>query len=87
MPKLVMRFILIIVFFYSICSFGQSSSNMSWTKNVGTRKFPASKTIFRVNDFGKVSDTSVVSTKAIQSAIDACALLLLYSYPELRLIR
>ncbi len=34
MPKLVMRFILIIVFFYSICSFGQSSSNMSWTKNV-----------------------------------------------------
>jgi len=48
MPKLVMRFILIIVFFYSICSFGQSSSNMSWTKNVGTRKFPASKTIFRV---------------------------------------
>ena len=73
MPKLVMRFILIIVFFYSICSFGQSSSNMSWTKNVGTRKFPASKTIFRVNDFGKVSDTSVVSTKAIQSAIDACA--------------
>jgi polygalacturonase len=46
---------------------------MSWTKNVGTRKFPASKTIFLVNDFGKVSDTSVVSTKAIQSAIDACA--------------
>jgi hypothetical protein len=67
MPKLVMRFILIIVFFYSICSFGQSSSNMSWTKNVGTRKFPASKTIFRVNDFGKVSDTSVVSTKAIDA--------------------
>lgn len=47
MPKLVMRFILIIVFFYSICSFGQSSSNMSWTKNVGTRKFPASDTTHR----------------------------------------
>jgi polygalacturonase len=62
----------VILFFY-VYSFGQSSSDMSWTKNVGTRKSPASKTIFRVNDFGKTNDTTVVCTKAVQAAIDACA--------------
>jgi polygalacturonase len=72
MLKLKMCLFPVILFFYAP-SFGQSSSDMSWTKNVGTRKSPTSKTIFRVNDFGKINDTTVVCTKAVQAAIDACA--------------
>ena len=44
-----------------------------WVKNVGAKTFPSSKKIFFANDFGAKSDTAVISTKAIQSAIDICA--------------
>jgi polygalacturonase len=72
MLKLKMCFLPVVLFFY-VSSFGQFSSDMGWTKDVGTRKFPTSKTIFIVNDFGKINDTTVVCTKAVQAAIDACA--------------
>lgn len=48
-------------------------NNMAWTKKVGARKMPSAKTIFWVNNYGKVNDSTIVSTKAIQAAIDACA--------------
>jgi polygalacturonase len=40
---------------------------------VGTKTFPSSKKVFIVNDFGAKSDTTFISTKAIQTAIDKCA--------------
>ncbi|MGC4104265.1 glycoside hydrolase family 28 protein [Ferruginibacter sp.] len=46
---------------------------MDWVSKVGAKSYPASKKIFSVNDYGAVSDTNVVSTKAIQKAIDDCA--------------
>jgi polygalacturonase len=42
-------------------------------KNVGAKTFPSSKKIFLANDFGAKSDTTFISTKAIQAAIDKCA--------------
>jgi len=45
----------------------------SWVKNVGAKTFPNSKRIFFANDFGAKSDTTFISTKSIQGAIDKCA--------------
>lgn len=45
----------------------------SWVSKTGARSFPSGKKVYWVNDFGAVSDTAVVSTKAIQRAIDKCA--------------
>ena len=45
----------------------------AWIKNVGAKTFPSSKKIFFVNDYGAISDTSTINTKAIQGAIDKCA--------------
>lgn len=57
---------------FCTASFAQSP-DFSWTKKVGARKLPGTKTIYWINDYGKAADSSVVSTKAIQSAIDACS--------------
>jgi polygalacturonase len=46
---------------------------LDWVSKVGAKSFPVSKRIFIVNDFGAVSDTLTVNTKAIQAAIDQCA--------------
>jgi polygalacturonase len=40
---------------------------------VGAKTFPSSKKVFIVNDFGAKSDTTFISTKAIQNAIDKCS--------------
>jgi len=45
----------------------------AWTKEVGARVAPAEKVEVSVNDYGATKDGSVLSTKAIQSAIDACS--------------
>ena len=50
-----------------------SQTDLSWAKNVGARKTPSSKEIYWVNDFGATNDTSKVTTKIIQRAIDKCA--------------
>ena len=44
-----------------------------WVKNVGAKTFPSAKRIFFVNDFGAKNDTTFISTKSIQNAIDKCA--------------
>jgi polygalacturonase len=44
-----------------------------WVKNVGAKTFPSVKRIFIANDFGAKSDTTFISTKSIQNAIDKCA--------------
>lgn len=47
--------------------------DFSWVKEVGAKKFPRSKKNIVANDYGAISDTSQLSTVAIQKAIDACA--------------
>jgi len=49
------------------------SPKMDWVSKVGAKSYPSSKKIFSVNDYGAVSDTTTVNTKAIQKAIDDCA--------------
>ena len=57
-----------------ICLFASSQVTVpAWVKNVGAKTFPSSKKMFLANDFGAKSDTTFISTKAIQSAIDKCA--------------
>jgi len=48
-------------------------SDPAWTRQVGARAFPSSGKRVRVNDYGAAKDGSVICTRPIQSAIDACA--------------
>lgn len=45
----------------------------AWVQNAGAKKMPVNKTVFNVNKYGAVNDGKTLVTKAIQSAIDACA--------------
>ena len=59
------------LFFYILSSAQVTAP--AWVKNVGAKTFPSSKKVFFVNDFGAISDTITINTKAIQGAIDKCA--------------
>jgi polygalacturonase len=56
----------------SVQSFSQLAVP-AWVSKVGAKSFPAGKKVFTINDYGAVSDTITVNTKAIQQAIDDCA--------------
>lgn len=45
--------------------------DLSWAQEVGANAFPATHT-FSANAFGAVNDSTVLSTDAIQAAIDSC---------------
>jgi polygalacturonase len=47
--------------------------SLGWVKNVGAKKTPSGKTIFKVNDYGAVNDGKTMNTNFIQKAIDECA--------------
>ena len=68
-PKWLFVFVLITISKHAMAQ----APSMDWVAKVGAKSFPASKKVFSVNNYGAVSDTSTVNTKAIQKAIDACA--------------
>lgn len=47
--------------------------DLSWAENVGNRLFPDNTTMISANSLGAVADSTVLSTDAIQKAIDKCA--------------
>ncbi|HEU5166979.1 MAG TPA: glycoside hydrolase family 28 protein [Chitinophagaceae bacterium] len=68
-----MKKICITTFLFIYISSTSQVAIPTWVKNVGAKTFPSSKKIFFANDFGAKSDTTFISTKAIQRAIDKCA--------------
>jgi polygalacturonase len=65
------------LFFFALIILSLSSSaqekELPWVKKVGARKFPSSKEVFWVNDYGAAANYKTIVTKGIQKAIDACA--------------
>jgi len=49
------------------------TTTLDWVKKVGAKSFPAGTKVYMVNDYGAVSDTLTINSKAIQNAIDECA--------------
>ena len=47
--------------------------DLSWADSVGSRQMPGNNVILSANSFGAVADSTVLSTEAIQKAIDSCA--------------
>ncbi len=45
----------------------------AWVHDVGARRTPSVGRVCKVGDYGAVPDTTALSTRAIQRAIDACA--------------
>ena len=68
-----MKKICVIAFLFIYISSISQVTPPAWVKYVGAKTFPSSKKIFIANDFGAKSDTTFISTKEIQNAIDKCA--------------
>ena len=49
--------------------------DLSWADSVGSRQMPGNHVILSANSFGAVADSTVLSTEAIQKAIDSCAVI------------
>lgn len=64
---------LLILFISLSCSAFCQKGDLSWVKKVGARKFPSSKKIYWVNDFGAAANDNEVVTQAVQKTIDLCA--------------
>lgn len=47
--------------------------NLSWADSVGSRRQITAKNVISANEFGAVNDSNIISTEAIQLAIDSCA--------------
>ncbi|MDE6173475.1 MAG: glycoside hydrolase family 28 protein, partial [Bacteroides sp.] len=47
--------------------------DFAWTNHVGSRQSPGDR-IFSANSFGAKADSTILSTDAIQRAIDSCAI-------------
>lgn len=47
--------------------------DLSWAEQVGSRQAPVSHITLSANSLGAVADSTVLSTEAIQKAIDSCA--------------
>lgn len=47
---------------------------LSWADSVGSRQWPENKRTITANSLGAIADSTVLSTEAIQRAIDSCAI-------------
>ena len=65
--------VLLLCFFLRPAAQEKELLSLDWTKKTGAQKFPSSKKIYRVNDYGFVGDSTKVITNIIQKAIDDCS--------------
>ena len=70
--KTITRIFVLLMFPVSIMA---QTNNKDWINEVGAKTFPNNHQIISVNDFGANNNGLILSTKAIQTAIDTCAAL------------
>lgn len=63
---------IVILIFFGFNLRGQESAP-EWIHDVGAKSFPKGGIELKVNDFGAINNGLILSTLAIQSAIDSCA--------------
>jgi len=73
MIKKTVQFLLLVLCFGLAQAQNAPSASMDWVTKVGAKKFPLGTKIFSANKYGAVNDTTKLSTKAIQAAIDDCS--------------
>ena len=65
--------VLLLCFFLRPAAQEKELLSLDWIKKTGAQKFPSSKKIYRVSDYGFVGDSTKVITNVIQKAIDDCS--------------
>ncbi len=68
------RNVLVLLFFYLVTfSTYAQMQKPEWVKEVGAKTKPSKSKLFIANEFGAINDSTKLSTKAIQAAIDDCS--------------
>jgi polygalacturonase len=67
------RTLLLVLFCFLTVSLFAKAAEPDWVKDAGAKTQPSIPKIYNANAFGATIDTTKLSTKALQAAIDACS--------------
>lgn len=72
MHNLIKNILIVLPLLVGNTIFASEKSN-SWTKDVGAKTYPSASHVLKANNFGANKKGLILSTSAIQTAIDSCA--------------
>lgn len=69
------KYLILILLLSAVLPIHASENSTDWKLNVGAKSYPEPTHILQANNFGAVNNGLILSTKAIQQAIDSCSAL------------